>query len=140
MWVNHSGNIQLSKIEDKSKPGLYAIALTYTRDGKYEQRHTSTQWRFLKDHQGYLMINDKPVSLGDGIHNGDVIRTPNDVYVIENITYILKSEVISSLGVANKIEGRVGYSEFALSPTQLNGVKHFIDTVVYRHISVDPPK
>lgn len=124
--LSNSRSVKLTKVEDKSNKALAAVVLTYMKDGTYEYAPKSTTLEFVSDKRGYLMIDDKPVLLGEAIYKHDLHRVSGGFHVNENLGYILKPEVLNQLSTATKIEGRVGSkTEFTFNPAQVETIKEF---------------
>lgn len=124
--IDYQYSLRLLKFEDKSVKGLSAVMLTYDRNSAYDGSSRATKWQFLKNRQGYLMIDNKPYSLGEGKHSGDSrIAGAGGVYLLETVSFIFKPEMIGRLVSAKTIGGRVGDSEFTLTPDQVKTVNEF---------------
>lgn len=122
--LSYSRSLKIAKFEDKSTNGLSAVLFTYIKNGAYDTTH-GREWQYLSSKRGYLMLNGKPVQLGEGNHHGYPRKSIGGFYLDETVSFIIKPEMIGRLVSARTIAGRVGESEFSLTPEQVKSVNEF---------------
>ena len=123
--LNPARSINFIKIEDKKTKGLSAVIFKYYRDSANDNDvYLSRQWLFINNNRGHLMIDGKPYSLGNGTHTAKT-AIKGGLHLIEIVAYTLNPEVVNKLAEAKAIEGKVGDSEFTLTPTQIEFINQF---------------
>lgn len=122
---NLARSMDLVKIEDKSTKGLSAILLRYYRDSANDNNQAEwRKWLFINNKQGYLAIDSKVYALGTGSHHGETV-VKGGLHLIEVVSFTFKPEMIGRLVSAHTISGKVGDSEFTLTPEQVKSVNEF---------------
>jgi len=85
----------------------------------------SEDWEFLRGTSLDLLLDDKPLHLGDMDRSGDVGRG----YVTESMYLIIPLETFLEIANASKIEIKLFSTEFELSHEQIEALKHYASEI-----------
>ena len=69
-------------------------------------------WKYLKNHELYALVNDKPMTMPETKHNGQVWSGGD---VLESVSFVLAWDKFCKLCEAQKIEFKLGTKEFEIA-------------------------
>ena len=115
---------------ERGNPKLYLLA-TYPgeklprniTDATFFFASRSKEWEYLTCNNTDFLIDGKPYSPGDAVHEGNV----GSGYVSEYLIYAkVTFSDIKKLAAATKIEVKICNTEFTLSESEMNDLKEFV--------------
>ena len=77
-------------------------------------------WKYLKNHELYALVNDKPMTMPETEHQG---QTWADGDVIESIIFVLDWDRFCKLCEAQKVEFKLGTKEFKIAAVERGALK-----------------
>ncbi len=99
--------------------GKTAFTLQFLHNGALHNE--SSKWQYLQNHNLHLLIDGKSHFLGAGDHSGNVMNTTSGgAYVVEKMDYIIDEHLLQLISESTSISGRIGKTEFIVSPEQLS--------------------
>lgn len=112
-------------ISKGTSEGETSYLVYFQRNGAYDS--PGSEWKFLKHHHLYFLVDGKSLDAGPGTHEGDVNSTSSGYpYITESMSYVVSKGFIKRLGEASNLSGRIGSQEFDVTDEQLEILKIFI--------------
>lgn len=117
------GRIDLSKpaftLRAVVKDGVSKVGATFLFASVSNRQGSS--WRYLRCHNIDWLVDGKPVTMGETLHQGDVVRGG----VMETIGQFVPTEAVAKIGMAQRVEYRVCQDEFYLTGEDIAAFKEF---------------
>lgn len=83
----------------------------------------SSGWQFLKNHRFVFLVDGKPTATQELTHDGEI----GDSWLYETMVLTLAKDDFLKVARARKIEGRIGYLEFALTDEHIAALSDLAD-------------
>lgn len=83
----------------------------------------STEWQFLRSHHLIFLLDGQKLDVGDGEHDGTVVRGGVNEYVL----FTVPRETVEKMALAKSVEIQLGSFEEIISPKSQPRIKTILD-------------